>query len=184
MSHRETPHSETDHPHKKGGKLYWCDREACASCVQSRRHALETLIEAGRGEAIPGSDAMVRWADDRPEIRTYLLDAKKAQTCRLGRLFRANVEIPPAKPRRTDRHPRSFTTLCGADRSRARPQTVFSTGPTAVTLARQHGDRPRSTTTCRAGDRVTHLMEGIVSRSTFKRSMFVTDFAAQSTQHA
>jgi hypothetical protein len=32
---------------------------------------------------------MVRRADDRPEIRTYLLDAKRP-----ARLFRAKVEIP------------------------------------------------------------------------------------------
>jgi DNA-binding beta-propeller fold protein YncE len=64
---------------KKGGKLYWCDREGMRvmRCNLDGSH-LETLIEAGRGEAeSPRSDAMVRRAEHRSETRTYLLDAKR-----------------------------------------------------------------------------------------------------------
>ena len=69
---------------KKGGKLYWCDREGMRVMrCNLDGSQLETLIETGRGEADqPGHDAMVRWAGDRPEIRTSLLEPKRPRQCR------------------------------------------------------------------------------------------------------
>jgi len=110
---------------KKGGTLYWCDREGMrvmrCNLDGSR---LETLIEAGRGEA--DSRDQTRWCVGLtidPKFGTYLLDRKKAlDNAGLGRLFRANVEIPPVKPQRPGPTSKSSTTACRTDRSRARPQ--------------------------------------------------------------
>jgi len=102
---------------KKGGKLYWCDREGMRVMRCNLDGAqLETLIETGR-------DAMVRWADDRSEIRTHLLDTKRSRQCRAR---------PPVtrqcrnsrRPNRSDqvRHRDLLRPPAGADRYRTRPQ--------------------------------------------------------------
>src|SRR5436190_12491893 len=68
---------------KKGGKLYWCDREGMRvmRCNLDGTQ-LETLIEAGRGDADRRDQKRWPRADDRSEIRTYLLDAKRPRQCR------------------------------------------------------------------------------------------------------
>ena len=64
---------------KKGGKLYWCDREGMRVMrCNLDGSKLETLIETGRGEA--DSRDATRWCVGLtidPKLRTYLLDAKR-----------------------------------------------------------------------------------------------------------
>jgi len=66
---------------------------------------------------------MVRWADDRPEFGHIYWTQKGPDNAGLGRIFRANVEIPAGQTAAT----RSdieifFDGSAGADRYRARPQ--------------------------------------------------------------
>ena len=84
---------------KKGGKLYWCDREGMRVMrCNLDGSQLETLIEARqRRSRQPGSDAMVRWADDRPEIPEDLLEPKRPGQCR------ARQHLP--RQRRNSRRP-------------------------------------------------------------------------------
>ena len=81
---------------KKGGKLYWCDREGMRvmRCNLDGTQ-LETLIEAGRGEA--DSRDQTRWCVGLtidPKFGKIYWTQKGPDNAGLGRLFRANVEIP------------------------------------------------------------------------------------------
>jgi len=94
------------HLDKAGGKLYWGDREGMrvmrANLDGSR---VETLIEAGRGE----DDArdQTRWcvgvALDTARGKIYWTQ-KGPDNAGLGRIFRANIEIPAGESpaRRSD----------------------------------------------------------------------------------
>jgi hypothetical protein len=124
---------------------------------------------------------MVRRADDRPEIRTYLLDAKRPDNAGLGRIFRANVEIPAGQTAAT----------------RSDIEIFYDGLPEPIDLELDHknrvlywtdrGDPPRGNTVNRASiDNkpvepeivVTHLMEGIgIALDIPNDRMFVTDFA-------
>ena len=79
---------------KKGGKLYWCDREG----RRVMRCNLDGLQLAHRGGArrcrSPGSGTMAHRARDRPEIWTDLLVAEGSRRWRVRPYLRANVEIP------------------------------------------------------------------------------------------
>src|SRR6201987_4747468 len=84
---------------KKGGKLYWCDREGMrvmrCNLDGSR---LETLIEAGHGEA--DRRDQTRWCvglSIDPKHRKIYWTQKGPDNAGLGRIFRANVEIPPGE---------------------------------------------------------------------------------------
>src|SRR5437588_2780601 len=85
------------HLEKKSGKLYWCDREGMrvmrANLDGSK---IETLVDTSRGDPRPGPDA-TRWcvgiAVD-PERGHFYWTQKGPEKGGLGRLLRANVEIP------------------------------------------------------------------------------------------
>ena len=81
---------------KNGGKLYWCDREGMRVMrCNLDGTKLETLIESGRGEA--DSRDATRWcvglAID-PKFQKIYWSQKGPDNAGLGRIFRANVEIP------------------------------------------------------------------------------------------
>jgi hypothetical protein len=168
---------------KKGGKLYWCDREGMRVMrCNLDGSQLETLIETGRGEA-DQRDA-TRWcvglAIDSKFGRIYW-SQKGPDNAGLGRIFRANVEIPAGQTAAT----------------RSDIEVFFDGLPEPIDIELDHkkrvlywtdrGDPPRGNTVNRASiDNkpaepeivVTHLMEGIgIALDVPNDRMFVTDFA-------
>jgi DNA-binding beta-propeller fold protein YncE len=168
---------------KASGKLYWCDREGMrlmrCNLDGSR---LETLIESGRGEA--DSKDQTRWcvglAID-PKFGRIYWTQKGPDNAGLGRIFRANVEIPAGQTAAT----------------RSDIEIFYDGLPEPIDLEIDHknrvlywtdrGDPPRGNTVNRASiDNkpaeseivVTHLMEGIgIALDVPNDRMFVTDFA-------
>jgi hypothetical protein len=168
---------------KKSGKLYWCDREGMRVMRCNRDGTkLETLIETGRGEA--DSRDATRWcvglAID-PKFQKIYWSQKGPDNAGLGRIFRANVEIPPGQTAVT----------------RSDIEIFYDRLPEPIDLELDHknrvlywtdrGDPPRGNTVNRASiDNkpsvpeivVTHLMEGIgIALDIPHDRMFVTDFA-------
>jgi hypothetical protein len=168
---------------KKGGKLYWCDREGMrvmrCNLDGSR---LETLIETGRGEA--DSRDATRWCVgltiDRKLGHIYW-SQKGLDNAGLGRISRAKLEI-----------------LAGQTAATRSDIEIFYDGlPEPIDLEldlknrvlywTDRGDPPRGNTVNRASiDNkpaepevvVTHLMEGIgIALDVPNDRMFVTDFA-------
>jgi hypothetical protein len=143
---------------------------------------LETLIEAGRGEA--DSRDATRWCVGLtvdPKFGKIYWTQKGPDNARLGRLFRANVEIPAGQTAET----------------RSDIEIFFDHLPEPIDIKLDHknpvlywtdrGDPPRGNTVSRASiDNkpaepeivVTHLMEGIgIALDVPNDRMFVTDFA-------
>jgi hypothetical protein len=168
---------------KKGGKLYWCDREGMRVMrCNVDGSQLETLIEAGRGD-LDRRD-QTRWpvglAID-PKFGQIYWSQKGPDNAGLGRILRANVEIPAGQTAAT----------------RSDIETFFDGLPEPIDLELDHrkrvlywtdrGDPPRGNTVNRASiDNkpvepeivVTHLMEGIgIALDVPNDRMFVTDFA-------
>jgi hypothetical protein len=168
---------------KKGGKLYWCDREGMRVMrCNLDGSQLETLIETGRGEA-DQRDA-TRWCVGLtidPKFGHIYWTQKGPDNAGLGRLFRANVEIPAGQTAAT----------------RSDIEIFFDHLPEPIDIELDHknralywtdrGDPPRGNTVSRAAiDNkpaqpeivVTHLMEGIgIALYIPNDRMFVTDFA-------
>ena len=168
---------------KKGGKLYWCDREGMRVMrCNLDGSQLETLIEAGHGEA--DRRDQTRWCVgltiDSKFGHIYWTQ-KGPDNSGLGRLFRANVEIPAGQTAAT----------------RSDIEIFFDGLPEPIDIELDHknrvlywtdrGDPPRGNTVNRASiDNkpvepeivVTHLMEGIgIALDIANDRMFVTDFA-------
>jgi hypothetical protein len=168
---------------KKGGKLYWCDREGMrvmrCNLDGSR---LETLVETGRGEA-DQRDA-TRWCVGLtidPKFGHIYWSQKGPDNAGLGRISRVNVEIPAGQTAAT----------------RSDIEIFFDGLPEPIDIELDHknrvlywtdrGDPPRGNTVNRAAiDNkpvepeivVTHLMEGIgIALDVPNDRMFVTDFA-------
>ena len=124
---------------KKGGKLYWCDREGMRVMrCNLDGSQLETLIEAGRGEA-DGRDleSMARWADDRSQIPTDLLVAKRPKTMQgSAASYVPMSKFPPARRQRPGPTSRSSSTVCRSRSisSSTKKNRGFFTGPIAATL--------------------------------------------------
>jgi sugar lactone lactonase YvrE len=82
---------------KKGGKLYWCDREGMRVMrANLDGSAIETLVDTSQGDARPGPDAK-KWcvgiAVDHESGHVYWTQ-KGPDNAGEGRIFRANLEIP------------------------------------------------------------------------------------------
>jgi DNA-binding beta-propeller fold protein YncE len=168
---------------KKGGKLYWCDREGMRVMrCNLDGSELQTLIEAGRGEA--DSQDATRWCvglSIDPKLGKIYWSQKGPDNSGLGRIFRANVEIPAGQTAAT----------------RSDIEIFFDRLPEPIDIELDHknrvlywtdrGDPPRGNTVNRASiDNkpaepeivVTHLMEGIgIALDIPGNRMFVTDFA-------
>jgi hypothetical protein len=168
---------------KRGGKLYWCDREGMRVMrCNLDASKLETLIETGRGN-VDQKDA-TRWCVGLtidPKLGHIYWTQKGPDNAELGRLFRANVEIPAGQT--------------AANRSDI--EIFFDKLPEPIDIELDHknrvlywtdrGDPPRGNTVNRASiDNkpaepkivVTHLMEGIgIALDVPNDRMFVTDFA-------
>jgi DNA-binding beta-propeller fold protein YncE len=168
---------------KKGHKLYWCDREGMrvmrCNLDGSR---LETLIEAGHGEA--DSRDQTRWcvglAID-PKFGRIYWTQKGPDNAGLGRIFSANVEIPAGQTAATRTDIEIFFD------SLPEPIDLEIDQKNRVLYWTDRGDPPRGNTVNRASiDNkpaepeivVTHLMEGIgIALDVPNDRMFVTDFA-------
>jgi hypothetical protein len=161
---------------KKGGKLYWCDREGMRVMrCNLDGSQLETLIEAGRGEA--DRQDQTRWCVGLtidPKFGKIYWTQKGPDNAGHGR-------IPAGQTAAT----------------RSDIETVFNGLPEPIDLELDHknrvlywtdrGDPPRGNTVNRASidNRpvepeivVTHLMEGIgIALDVPNDRMFVTDFA-------
>ena len=166
-----------------GGKLYWCDREGMRVMrCNLDGSKLETLIETGRGEA--DSKDSTRWCVGLtidPKFGHIYWTQKGPDNAGLGRLFRANVEIPAGQTAAT----------------RSDIEVFFDKLPEPIDIEFDHtnriiywtdrGDPPRGNTVNRASiDNkpaepeivVSHLMEGIgIALDIPNDRMFVTDFA-------
>jgi hypothetical protein len=169
------------HLEKDEGKLYWGDREGMRVMRANLDGSqVETLVETGRGDR--DRRDQTKWcvgiAID-PKFRKVYWTQKGPNNAGLGRIFRANIDIPagesPAK--RTD------------------IEVLFDRLPEPIDLEldltnrvlywTDRGDPPRGNTVSRAPiDRkaepeilITHLMEGIgIDLDVPGNRMFVTDF--------
>ena len=167
---------------KKSGKLYWCDREGMRVMRSNLDGSqVETLVEAGRGD-VDRRD-QTRWCVGitiDPERRQIYWTQKGPDNAGLGRIFRANVEIPKGED--------------AANRSDI--EVFFDRLPEPIDLEldldnrvlywTDRGDPPRGNTVNRASIDVkpdapeivlTHLMEGIgIALDVPADRMFLTDF--------
>ncbi|GGA42014.1 3-hydroxyacyl-CoA dehydrogenase [Dyella nitratireducens] len=168
---------------KPNGKLYWCDREGTRVMrCNLDGSQLETLIEAGRGET--DSRDKTKWCVgltiDAERGHIYW-SQKGPDKAGLGRIFRANIEIPAGE----------------TAAARSDIEIFFDKLPEPIDLEldeknrvlywTDRGDPPRGNTVNRASiDHkpaepeivVTHLMEGIgIALDVAGDRMFVTDLA-------
>jgi len=172
------------HLDKKNGKLYWCDREGMrVMCSNLDGSQVETLVESGRGD-VDRRD-QTRWCVGitiDPKLQKIYWTQKGPDNAGLGRIFRANVEIPKGES--------------AANRSDI--EVLFADLPEPIDLEldlqervlywTDRGDPPRGNTVNRAPIDatpipapqivLTHLMEGIgLALDVRGGRMFVTDFA-------
>src|SRR5882672_9041493 len=88
------------HLEKKSGRLYWCDREGMRVMRANLDGSnIETLVDTSRGDPRPGPDA-TKWcvgiAVDVEGGKFYWTQ-KGPDNAEKGRIFRANVQIPPGQ---------------------------------------------------------------------------------------
>ena len=171
---------------KRSGKLYWSDREGVrvmrANLDGSK---IETLVDTSQGHPRPGTDAR-KWcvgiAVDVKSSKIYWTQ-KGDSNAGQGRIFRANIVVPPAQ----------------SPEDRRDIELLYENLPEPVDLDldpadrmlywTDRGDPPRGNTVNRApmdpnpGNRqqpevvFNHLMEGIGLALDLKGArMFVTDF--------
>jgi DNA-binding beta-propeller fold protein YncE len=172
---------------KKKGKLYWSDREGMRVMRSNLDGSeIETLVDTSDGDPRPGPDAR-KWcvgiAVDVEDGKIYWTQ-KGDDNAGQGRIFRANIEIPPGQ----------------SPANRSDIELLYENLPEPVDLDldpanrtlywTDRGDPPRGNTVNRApmdpksGNRqepeilFTHLMEGIGLALDLKGGrMFITDFA-------
>src|SRR2546421_1768265 len=85
------------HLEKASGKLYWCDREGMRvmRCNLDGSH-VETLVDTSGGDSRPGPDA-TKWCVGitvDPQRGKVYWTQKGSDNAGLGRIFRANIELP------------------------------------------------------------------------------------------
>jgi hypothetical protein len=170
------------HLEKKPGKLYWSDREGMRVMrANLDGSGLETLVVAGQGD-MDRRDA-TKWCVGitvDPERRQIYWTQKGPDNAGLGRIFRANIEIPKGE----------------SAASRSDIEVLFDGLPEPIDLEldldhrvlywTDRGDPPRGNTVNRASiDQkprepetvLTHLMEGIgIALDVPGDRMFLTDF--------
>jgi len=170
------------HLEKDAGKLYWCDREGMRVMRANLDGSqVETLVEAGRGEK--DRRDQTRWCVGitiDPKLRKFYWTQKGPDDAGLGRIFRANIDIPKGE----------------SPANRSDIEVLFDHLPEPIDLEldlanrvlywTDRGDPPRGNTVNRVPiDKkaapeilITHLMEGIgITLDVPGNRMFVTDFA-------
>jgi hypothetical protein len=168
---------------KRDRKLYWCDREGMRVMrCNLDGSQLETLIEAGRGES--DSQDQTRWCVgltiDAARGHIYWTQ-KGPDNAGLGRIYRANVEIPPGQTAATRTDIEIFYD------GLPEPIDLELDSTDRVLYWTDRGDPPRGNTVNRASiDNkpaepqivMSHLMEGIgIALDVAGNRMFVTDLA-------
>src|SRR5579871_1794949 len=172
---------------KKSSKLYWSDREGMRVMrANLDGSGIQTLVDTSRGDPRPGPDA-TKWcvgiAVDAERGKFYWTQ-KGNDNAGQGRIFRANVEMPPGQ----------------SSANRKDVELLYENLPEPIDLDldpvnrmlywTDRGDPPRGNSVNRApmdpapGDSkqpevlVTHLMEGIgLALDLGGSRMFVTDLA-------
>jgi len=172
------------HLDKKNGKLYWCDREGMRVMRSNLDGSeVETLVEAGRGEA--DRRDQTTWCVGitiDPKRQKFYWTQKGPDNAGLGRIFRANVEMPKDETAAN----RSDIELLLTDLPE--PIDLELDPEERVLYWTDRGDPPRGNTVNRAPiDEapfprpqivLTNLMEGIgLALDVPGGRMFVTDFA-------
>ena len=170
------------HLDKAGGKLYWCDREGMRVMRANLDGAqVETLVATGHG----AQDRLdqTRWCVGitiDPKHGKLYWTQKGPDNAGLGRIFRANIEIPQGE----------------GPTNRSDIEVLFDRLPEPIDLEldlrkrvlywTDRGDPPRGNTVNRVLiDKkaepkilINHLMEGIgIALDVPGNRMFVTDFA-------
>ena len=170
------------HLDKAGGRLYWCDREGMRVMRANLDGSqVETLVATGRGD----KDRLdqTRWCVGitvDPKLRKLYWTQKGPDNAGLGRIFRANIDIPQGE----------------GPTNRSDIEMLFDRLPEPIDLEldlanrvlywTDRGDPPRGNTVNRVpvdGKAmpeivVTHLMEGIgIALDVPGNRMFVTDLA-------
>jgi len=175
------------HLEKKAGKLYWCDREGMRVMRSNLDGSkIETLVDTSQGDTRPGTDQK-KWcvgiAVD-PDRGQFYWTQKGPDDAGLGRIFRANIEIPKGE----------------SAANRTDIEVLFDGLPEPIDLEldpnnrllywTDRGDAPRGNTVNRTSldadfkkrptpeILLTHLMEGIGIALDLKGNrMFLTDLA-------
>jgi hypothetical protein len=170
------------HLEKDEGKLYWGDREGMRVMRANLDGSqVETLVETGRGSN--DRRDQTKWCVGitvDPVLRKIYWTQKGPDNAGLGRIFRANIDIPAGE------NPANRSDI----------EVLFDRLPEPIDLEldlegrllywTDRGDPPRGNTVSRASiDRkaeqeilITHLMEGIgINLDVPGNRMFVTDFA-------
>src|ERR1700761_64486 len=168
------------HLDKANGKLYWCDREGMRVMrCNLDGSQVETLVEAGNGD-VDQRDA-TKWCVGitiDPKRRQIYWTQKGPDNAGLGRIFRANIEIPQGE----------------GPTNRSDIEVLFDRLPEPIDLEldltkrvlywTDRGDPPRGNSVNRtpidgpatSEILVTHLMEGIgIALDIPGNRMFVTD---------
>ena len=171
---------------KVNGKLYWSDREGMRVMRANLDGSnIETLVDTSGGDARPGADAR-KWcvgiAVDLVEGKFYWTQ-KGGDNAGEGRIFRANVNIPPGQ---TAANRKDIELLY---EGLPEPIDLELDSHNRMIYWTDRGDPPRGNTVNRApmdamrGSRedpeivFTHLMEGIgLALDLRSGRMFLTDF--------
>ena len=172
---------------KKTAKLYWCDREGMRVMRANLDGSnVETLVDTSQGDPRPGPDA-TKWcvgvAVDVDSGKVYW-SQKGADNAGEGRIFRANIDLPPGQ---TAANRRDIELLYD---KLPEPIDLEIDQTTRTLYWTDRGDPPRGNTVSRApldapsGKRpapeivFSHLMEGIgIALDRKGGRMFITDFA-------
>src|SRR3954470_19002438 len=85
---------------KRTGKLYWCDREGMRVMRANLDGSnIETLVDTSQGGPRPGADP-TKWCVGivvDVDTKTIYWTQKGGDNAGEGRIFRANIEIPPGQ---------------------------------------------------------------------------------------
>jgi sugar lactone lactonase YvrE len=170
------------HLDNETGTLYWCDREGMRVMRANLDGSqVETLIETGRGEKDQHDET--RWCVGitvDPKLGKIYWTQKGPTKGGLGRIFRANMEIPTGESPAN----RSDTELLFDQLPE--PIDLELDAANRVLYRTDRGDPPRGNTVNRVPldtkaapeILITHLMEGIgIALDIPGNRMFVTDFA-------
>src|SRR3954467_3209769 len=175
------------HLEKRGGKLYWCDREGMRVMrANLDGSSIETLVDTSKGDARPGTD-LTKWCVGitvDPDRGQVYWTQKGPDDAGKGRIFRVNIDMPKGE----------------TATNRSDIELLFDGLPEPIDLEldpknrllywTDRGDPPRGNTVNRASldadftkhpipdILLTHLMEGIGIALDFKGDrMFLTDLA-------
>jgi len=169
------------HLDKANGKLYWCDREGMRVMRANLDGSqIETLVRTGEGDA--DSKDQTKWCVGitlDPKRGQIYWTQKGSDNAGVGRIFRANIEIPKGQTAANRSDIEVFF-----DRL-PEPIDLELDLKTRVLYWTDRGDPPRGNTVNRASVDakpqapeivLTHLMEGIgIALDVVSDRMFITD---------